>query len=109
MTVKLYTDLARPPSPGVKTIAVHVAALTNKSIPCAGQCSRESALDLAPAALAVLRVAAEIEPEQGTRLEWYRHTPIAEFGELTAEKLVAMDRAGSVIAFLRSIRDGKRD
>ncbi|HET6433740.1 hypothetical protein [Dyella sp.] len=61
-----------------------------------------------PSALAVLRVAARIEPEPHWLMDWYRHTRIAELGHLTAEQLVAMGRAPVVIAFLQSIRRGVR-
>jgi len=63
---------------------------------------------LVPAALAVLHVAAQIEPEPEWVLDWYRRTRIAELGQLTAEQLVAMGRAPVVVAFLQSIRDGAR-
>lgn len=61
-----------------------------------------------PAALAVLRVAAEIEPRPTAVMEWYRRTPIRELGNLSAEQLVALGRAEMVIAFPSSIRDGTR-
>jgi hypothetical protein len=61
-----------------------------------------------PAALAVLRVAAQIEADPIVVMRWYRHTHIAELGCLTAEQLVALGRAEVVIAFLRSVRDGQR-
>ena len=61
-----------------------------------------------PAALAVLRVAAQIEAEPEWVMDWYRRTRIAELGQFTAEQLVAMGRAPVVIAFLQSIRDGAR-
>jgi hypothetical protein len=61
---------------------------------------------LIPVALAVLRVAAEIEPNPAVVMDWYRWTPIRELGNLSAEQLVALGRAEMVIAFLRSIRDG---
>jgi hypothetical protein len=60
---------------------------------------------LIPAAMAVLRVAAEIEPEPAEVLYWYRSTGIEQFGQLTPEKLVAMGRAEEVVSFLRAIRD----
>ncbi|WP_431636052.1 hypothetical protein ACQVBX_01070 [Dyella sp. KULCS107] len=61
-----------------------------------------------PAALAVLRVAARLEPEPEWVMDWYRHTRIAELGHFTAEQLVAMGRAPVVIAFLQAIRAGAR-
>lgn len=63
---------------------------------------------ITPAALAVLRVAAQIEPEPEWVMDWYRHTHIVELGHLTAEQLVAMGRASVVIAFLQAISDGLR-
>jgi hypothetical protein len=61
-----------------------------------------------PAALAVLRVAAQIEAHPATLMRWYRHTRIAELGHLTAEQLVALGRAEALITFLCSVRDGER-
>lgn len=61
-----------------------------------------------PSAMAVLRVAARIEPDPAQVLEWYRHTKIAEFGSLTAEQLVTTGRAPAVIHFLQSIHRGDR-
>lgn len=60
---------------------------------------------LIPAALAVLRMAAEIEPEPAEVLRWYRTTCIEHLGHLTPEKLVALGRAEQVIGFLEVIRD----
>lgn len=62
-----------------------------------------------PVALAVLRVALEVEPDPVRVFAWYRHTRIAELGQLTAEQLVLMGRVEAVIGFLHSIRDGERD
>jgi hypothetical protein len=62
-----------------------------------------------PAALAVLRVAAHIEPVPEQVIDWYRHTPIQELGLLTAEQLVEMGRAPVVIEFLQSILRDQRD
>lgn len=61
-----------------------------------------------PCPLAVLRVAAHIEPDPERALDWYRHTRISELGLLTAEQLVGMGRASLVIDFLQSIRRGQR-
>lgn len=61
-----------------------------------------------PSALAVLRVAAHIEPVPERVLDWYRHTRISELGFFTAEQLVGMGRAPVVIDFLQSIRRGQR-
>lgn len=62
-----------------------------------------------PAALAVLRVAAQIEADPAAVMSWYRHVRIAELGHLTAEQLVSLDRAEAVVVFLRSALDGERD
>jgi hypothetical protein len=64
---------------------------------------------LIPATLAVLRVAAQIEPDPADVAYWYRQTRIAELGHLTAAELVSLGRAAAVIAFLNSVRDGYRD
>jgi hypothetical protein len=61
-----------------------------------------------PVALAVLRVAAQVEADPAAVLRWYRHIRIAELGHLTAEELVALGRAEAVVEFLCSIRDGLR-
>lgn len=62
-----------------------------------------------PAAQAVLRVAAQIEPEPAAVLDWYHQVRIAELGHLTAEQLVSLGHAEAVVAFLCSARDGERD
>ncbi len=62
-----------------------------------------------PVALAVLRVAAQIEPDPAAVMSWYRRTRIAELGHLTAEQLVSLGRVETVIEFLRSAHDGERD
>jgi hypothetical protein len=62
-----------------------------------------------PVALAVLRVAAQIEADPAAVMSWYRHTRIAELGHLTAEQLVALGRAEAVVAFLCSVHGGERD
>lgn len=64
---------------------------------------------LIPAALAVLRVAAGIEPEPAELLRWYRTTHIEHMGHLTPERLVALGRAEEVIGFLEAIRDAPFD
>lgn len=71
-----------------------------------GEHGHSTMVRIIPAALAVPRVAAQIEPETEWVMDWYRRTRIAELGQLTAEQLVAMGRAPVVIAFLQSIRDG---
>ncbi len=64
--------------------------------------------DVMPATLHVLQMAIEVEADRVEVAAWYRDTPIAEFGDLTAAQLVSLGRADEVIMFLRAIRDGKR-
>jgi hypothetical protein len=73
-----------------------------------GEQAYSTLFDVIPATLAVLRVAAEIEPDPVAMMAWYRRTPIRELGNLPAEALVALGRTEIVITFLRSIRDGRR-
>jgi hypothetical protein len=68
-----------------------------------GNGSYSTLFGLIPTALAVLRVAAEIEPDPAEVMEWYRSTPIRELGGLSAEQLVALGRVEAVIGFLRAI------
>lgn len=58
-----------------------------------------------PDVLAVLRTAALIETDCAQLYAWYMDTRIHELGALTAQQLVALGRAGEVIAFLHAIRD----
>ncbi|WP_267226186.1 hypothetical protein [Dyella silvae] len=58
---------------------------------------------LIPTALAVLRIAAEIEPVPCLLLDWYQNDPIDELGGYTAEQLVSMGRGEAVIGFLRRL------
>jgi hypothetical protein len=58
--------------------------------------------------LAVLRIAAEIEPCADEILIWYTSVRIRELGDLSAQTLVAMGRTRAVVEFLISIRDGDR-
>jgi hypothetical protein len=74
-----------------------------------GEHGYSTILSLIPAALAVLRVAVEIEPDPAAVMDWYRRVRISELGNLTAEQLVALGRAEAVIVFLRSVRVGERD
>jgi hypothetical protein len=62
-----------------------------------------------PIELAVLRLAARIEPVSQRLLDWYRHSPIAELGHLSADALVRMHRGAWVIDFLESILSGVRE
>lgn len=53
-----------------------------------------------PAALAVLRMAAALEPDPVEAMAWYRSVPIAVLDGLTAATLVRRGRAPAVLAFL---------
>jgi hypothetical protein len=59
--------------------------------------------------LAVIKAAARVEPDIAAIMSWYRDTPIAELGEMTAESLVGSGHLGDVLAFLRDIEDGHRE
>jgi hypothetical protein len=74
-----------------------------------GNDNYSTVFSLIPVALAVLRVAAQIEPDPAEVMQWYRSTRIGELGHLTATELVALGRAEAVIHFLQSIRAGQRD
>lgn len=74
-----------------------------------GEHGYSTIFSLIPAALAVLRVAVEIESDPAEVLDWYRSARIAELGNLTAEQLVSIGRAETVIEFLRSIQAGGRN
>lgn len=70
------------------------------------QPARQDQRALAPAggamsaALAVLQMAAALEPDPVQAMTWYHSVPIAPLGGLTAAALVTQGRAGSVFAFL---------
>ncbi|AIF48182.1 hypothetical protein [Dyella japonica] len=89
-------------------LAAYAADPLDKLISPVGEHSYSTLFSLIPVSLAVLRVAAEIEPEPAAVMEWYQTTPIEELGHLTAEQLVALGRAEVVIGFLLTIRDGTR-
>ncbi len=91
------------------TLAACSADPSDPLISAVSEQSYSTLFGLVPVALAVLRVAAEVEPCPEAVMQWYRHTPIWELGNLPAERLVALGRAEMVIAFLRSIRDGARN
>lgn len=55
-----------------------------------------------PAALAVLRMAAALEPDPIAAMAWYRSVPIAVLDGLTAAELVRQGRAHAVLSFLRA-------
>jgi hypothetical protein len=87
----------------------YLADPSDRLISPVGERSYSTVFGLIPATLAVLRMAAMIEPDPPTMLAWYREIPIAELGSLTAEQLVMLGRAEAVVAFLQSVRDGARD
>lgn len=55
---------------------------------------------LMSAALAVLQMAAALEPDPVVAMTWYRSVPIAVLDGLTAATLVRQGRAPAVLAFL---------
>lgn len=59
-------------------------------------------------ALAVIKAAARVEPDIAAITSWYRDTPIAGLGDMTAESLVNNGRVSDVLAFLRAIEEEHR-
>jgi hypothetical protein len=108
ISTSLIPPLSKP-SLWSLTLAACAADPSNLPISPVGEHSYSTLSGQIPVALAVLRVAAEVEPCPKAVMQWYRHTPIRELGNLSAERLVALGRAEMVIAFLRSIRDGARN
>jgi hypothetical protein len=105
------TSMRRQAVPSLSSLidAAYLADPADQLIAPVGDCSYSTLFHLISAALAVLRIAAGIEPDPPTMMAWYRQTPIAELGHLTAEQLVALGRTDALIAFLQSIREGSRD
>lgn len=99
---------AKPTLQAMLVAAYHVDP-SDQLIAPVNEESYSTVFSLIPAALAVLRVAAEIEPDPVNVMRWYRQTRIAELGYLTAAELVSLGRTEAVIDFLSSIRDGQRD
>jgi len=58
--------------------------------------------DHVSAALAILRLAAALEPDAVEAMIWYRSVPIAVLDGLTAAELVARGRTTAVLTFLRA-------
>lgn len=56
----------------------------------------------------LVRLARMIEPDESRISEWRRHTPIAEFGGLTADALVSQGMQYLVEKFLLAILSGER-
>ena len=56
----------------------------------------------------LVRLARMIEPDDARISEWRRHTPIAEFGGLTADALVSRGMQYLVEKFLLAILSGER-
>jgi hypothetical protein len=102
------TRSAKPSLQAMLVAAYHVDP-SDQLIAPVGAESYSTVFSLIPAALAVLRVAAEIEPDPADVMRWYRQTRIAELGYLTAVELVSLGRTQAVIDFLSSVRDGQRD
>ena len=91
-SVRSPSPLSRPlPPPVHPRLAVSIAT-ADRALPGS-----------APAMLAILQLAARIEPDSTKVLEWYRSTPIKTLDGQSAEQLVAMDRAAEVIGFLTTI------
>ena len=97
------------PSLRTMLLAAYQVDPCDRVIAPVGEDSYSTMFSLIPAALAVLRVAAQIEPDPADVLRWYRQTPIAELGHLTAAELVSLGRSATVIEFLGAVRDGERD
>ena len=88
---------------GVLLLEAYMADPRDQLISPVGNHAYSTLFSLIPSALAVLRVAAGLEADPAEVLNWYRKVPITELGNLTAERLVSMGRAETVIEFLRSI------
>lgn len=101
----------RQASPSLRSLidSAYLADPSDQLIAPVGENRYSTMFSLIPAALAVLRTAAQIEPDPHTTMDWYRRTPIAELGYLTAEQLVALGRTEALIAFLQSVLEGARD
>ena len=108
-SIKPVTRLVTKPSLRSLLAAAFLTEPGDRVIAPVGENSYSTLFSLISPALAVLRVAAEIESEPDEVLNWYRTTRIDELGHLTAAELVAMGRSETVIGFLSSIRDGQRD
>lgn len=98
-----HTSSAAPAQLQSLLYAAYHADAADPLISPVGDDSYSTLFGLIPAALAVLRVAAELEPDPVEVVEWYRATPIRELGGLSAEQLVALGRVEAVIGFLRAI------
>lgn len=68
-----------------------------------------TSLPLADHKLAVFRAALCVERDPREVADWYRHTCIAELGDLTAAQLVALGRVDDVMRFLEAVCSGARD
>ena len=54
----------------------------------------------------ILAKAAELGGDPGKAVIWFRHQPIAAFGNRTAEELVAAGHGEAVLGHLDDLRDG---
>ncbi|UGB39893.1 hypothetical protein [Frateuria soli] len=80
-----------------------VVWLAAKSQPATQQRRAPSTVDDAQReTLAVLRLAAALEPDPVEALAWYRSVPLAVLDGLTAAELVKQGRVHSVLTFLRA-------
>jgi hypothetical protein len=89
--------------------AAYAADPRDRLIAPVGDGAYSTLFGLIPEALAVLRVAAEIESDPDELLNWYSRSLISELGHLSAKQLVSLGRAVDVINFLRNAQDGVRD
>lgn len=97
--------------PSMRSLLASVYAVdpTDCLISQVSESSYSTLFHLIPVELAVLRAAAKLEPNPALLITWYRETPIAALGQLTAEQLVGMGRAEMVVAFLRRIHSSAGD
>ncbi|MEO7050039.1 MAG: hypothetical protein ABI128_00085 [Rhodanobacter sp.] len=102
--LRAHKPIASPSLHAMLAAAYRADPVEELICPVAGN-NDSTLFGLIPAALAVLRVAAQIEPEPAEAMRWYRTIRIEHLGNLTAKKLVAAGRAEEVIHFLRAILD----
>lgn len=57
-------------------------------------------------AVRVINAAEEVSGSQGKAIYWYRNSPIPEFGQKTAEELVAVGKVRAVLRYLESVESG---
>jgi hypothetical protein len=106
--VKPHKPLTRPSTRSLLA-SLYAVDPSDCLISQVNESSYSTLFHLIPVELAVLRAAAELEPNPALVITWYRETPIAALGQLTAEQLVGMGRAELVVAFLRRIHSSAYD